>query len=434
MKQILKGFSKLSREDKIKILASDYNLSEQDASVLNEYLHPTQQLLFDDISENVISNYFLPFSIAPNFLINGEMYQIPMVTEESSVVAAASKAASFWARNGGFKTRVINTVKLGQIFINWTGSLSQLIPLKEAMLALVIEKTDVITKNMHLRGGGIVDLEIKTVDNMPNVLQILIKFNTANSMGANFINSCLETAAPHLIEFINQNVQVNSSHKAELIMSILSNYTPDSIVECKVNCPIEKLEYYSGIYTANEFAKRFKMAVEIAKNDPYRAATHNKGIMNGIDAVVIATGNDFRATESNAHTHAINTDNNHSLTSIQLTDTQFEYTLKIPLAIGTVGGLTRLHPMAKIAMNILKQPSAEQLMQIIASAGLANNFSAIAALVTSGIQKGHMKLHINNILSSLDVSEQQKEITIKHFNDKVVSVSAVKSFINSINT
>lgn len=427
--KIIRGFSKLSRQEKIKLITNQLNLSEEVEGDLDRYLHPTDQSLFNDISENTVSNYYLPFSLAPNFLINDQVYIVPMVIEESSVVAAASKAASFWAKNGGFKTKVINIQKNGQIFFSWNGSIEKLKEYGLEIEKLIKKATDPVTFNMKARGGGITGFELKTIENMEHTHQLLIHFNTVNSMGANFINTCLEKIADPLIDFINEKAELQSLGMAEHIMSILSNYTPECIVECSVQCPIEQLAPYSGDYTPKQFAKRFKTAVDIAINDPYRAVTHNKGIFNGIDAVVLSTGNDFRAVEAGAQAYASKSGQYRSLTQCELTETDFKYTLKVPLALGTVGGLTNIHPMVKIAFKILGSPNAEQLMEIVAAAGMANNYSAVAALTTTGIQKGHMKLHLGNILTSLQATNEEKTLAQEYFANKTVSHTAVQDFL-----
>jgi len=215
-------------------------------------------------------------------------------------------------------------------------------------------------------------------------------------------------------------------------MCILSNYTPDCVVECSVECPIENLGVVGGL-PARLFAEKFATAVQIAQVDVSRAVTHNKGIMNGIDAVVIATGNDFRAIEASAHAYAARDGQYRSLSSVKLTDDTFRFSLRIPLAVGTTGGLTSLHPIAKTSLAILKQPSASDLMKIMASVGLAQNFGAVKSLVTTGIQKGHMKLHLLNIMNQLGATPEQRELGKEYFSDKVVSFTAVRNFLNSLN-
>lgn len=429
---IIKGFSKLSASEKTDLLMERFQLDCSLKEQLERYLHPSDQFLFNDISENTISNFYLPFGLAPNFLVNERMYMLPMVIEESSVVAAASKAAGFWAANGGFRTRVISTVKNGQIFFKWGGPRALLAEKLDLLEKEILNATESLTQNMRKRGGGIKGFELKEVPHMDHTLQLLVKFNTADSMGANFINSCLEQIAPVLERFINTDNGLAQFGRAEIIMSILSNYTPECLVECSVECPVNQLAPYSGSYTPEEFANRFETAVNIAINDPYRAVTHNKGIFNGIDALVLATGNDFRAIEAGAHAYASRNGHYSSLTHIDLEDGTFRYTLTIPLALGTVGGLTTTHPMAKIALEILGRPSADQLMQLAAAAGMANNFSAVASLVTTGIQKGHMKLHLTNILNALDASADEKLLAIDHFKGKQVSYSGIESFIRNL--
>ncbi|MCU4166496.1 hydroxymethylglutaryl-CoA reductase [Carboxylicivirga caseinilyticus] len=426
---VIKGFSKLNRDEKIRLLMEYLKPSDQVEINLNRYLHPTDQSLFDDISENTVSNYYLPFSLAPNFLVNDQMYIVPMVIEESSVVAAASKAASFWAKNGGFQVRVKDTIKNGQLFFQWNGPVSLLQEHSNQIENIIEKASSEATINMRARGGGITGFEIKPIDNMNNTYQLLVKFKTANSMGANFINTCLELISTPLMDFINTTPALNKFGQAEHIMSILSNYTPECVVECKVECSIEQLAPYSGTFSPQEFAKRFKTGVDIAINDPYRAVTHNKGIFNGIDAVVLATGNDFRAVEAGAQAFAARSGQYRSLTHCKIDENTFTYTLEVPLALGTVGGLTNIHPMVKNAFEILGNPGAEELMRIVAAAGMANNFGAVTSLVTTGIQKGHMKLHLGNILTALNATEEQKTKALAFFADQTVSYSAVQTFL-----
>ncbi len=427
--KLIRGFSKLSPSEKVELLMDQYELNKSIKNTFERYLHPMDQLLFDDISENTISNFYLPFGLAPNFLVNDKLHMMPMVIEESSVVAAASKAAGFWALNGGFKTRVINQTKNGQIFFKWEGALELLEKKQEQLEGQLFKATTHLTDKMQKRGGGMTGFEFKRVNNMLETYQLLVKFETADSMGANFINSCLEQMAPVLKSFINDDGELSGYGDAKIIMCILSNYTPECLVECTIECPIENLAPYSGSYSPQEFADRFETAVNIALNDPYRAVTHNKGIFNGIDALILATGNDFRAIEAGAHAYASRNGDYASLTSVDIENNTFTYSLKVPLALGTVGGLTNTHPLAKASLEILGHPSANELMQLAAAAGMANNFSAVASLVTTGIQKGHMKLHLTNILNALKASPQEKELATGYFKGKQVSYSGVESFL-----
>jgi hydroxymethylglutaryl-CoA reductase len=264
---------------------------------------------------------------------------------------------------------------------------------------------------------------------MENYFQLKLTFNTCDAMGANFINSILEQVATEFKTRVSEDLKPQSND-FQIIMSILSNYTPECLVDCSVSCPITELGHFSDAMGPHEFAQKFVNAVKIAQVDTNRAVTHNKGIMNGIDAVVLATGNDFRAVEACAHAYAARSGQYQSLSEAKIIGDEFHFTLKLPLAIGTVGGLTSLHPLAKASLMILEQPSAEKLMMIMASVGLAQNFSAVKSLITTGIQKGHMKLHLLNVLNQLGADQNQIEEAKLFFKDKVVSFSAVRDFLN----
>jgi hydroxymethylglutaryl-CoA reductase len=261
--------------------------------------------------------------------------------------------------------------------------------------------------------------------------QLKASFNTADSMGANFINSCLEEFADILKEEVNTQENLKES-PIQIIMSIMSNYTPDCIVEAWVECDIKDLEGVDPDISAEDFAWKFEKAVQVARVDTFRATTHNKGIFNGIDAVVLATGNDFRAIEACGHTYAARDGKYRSLTFIELDKGRFKYTLRVPLSLGTVGGLTKLHPLARFTMELLGDPHADDLMQIAAVAGLANNFGALRSLTTKGIQKGHMKMHLLNILNNFGANETEKHAAVVYFKTRKVSFSAVADFVNDI--
>lgn len=423
--QPIKGFSKLDKEEKINWLLENYaNRPDEALNMLKGYWHssPEAQKLHDEFIENTISNYFLPFGVAPNFKINGSMYTIPMAIEESSVVAAAAKAANFWLDRGGFKAEVLNMVKMGHVHFTWEGVKATDI---EKFFAETQEQlwtaTESLTQNMRIRGGGILGIELKNKSDLePNYYQLEVKFDTRDSMGANFINSCLETIAK---EWEQLGTASNLGGEINIIMSILSNFTPECLVRAEVECNIDEINEGSGIENL-EFAEKFVRALRIADAEPYRAVTHNKGIMNGVDAVIIATGNDFRATEACAHAYASKSGSYKSLTHATAENGKFKFWIDLPLSVGTVGGITTLHPMVKFAHELLGNPNAEELMKIVAVAGLAQNFSAVRSLITSGIQKGHMKMHLLNILNQLEATDSEKEQIIEYFKDKVVSFSA----------
>ena len=424
----VKGFSKLSKEGKIEWIVNKY-LGGDDKSVglLKSYWHEDEsvQKIHDEFIENTITNFYLPFGVAPNFLINGRIYCIPMAIEESSVVAAAAKNASFWMNRGGFKSEVISTTKIGHVHFAWYGDFEKLKVFFESIKHKFIEETQNLTSNMRSRGGGILDIQILNKTHLePNYYQIQAKFETCEAMGANFINSLLEEFSKIFERELNESNFSKEEKKLVILMCILSNYTPECLVRCEVSCSIEELADDPSI-DVNVFAKKFEQAIHVANIEPYRATTHNKGIFNGIDAVIIATGNDFRAVEACGHTYAAKDGQYKSLTNVEVKDGQFKFWIEVPIAVGTVGGLTSLHPMVKFAHQLLGNPKATDLMKIIAAVGLAQNFGAVRSLVTTGIQKGHMKMHLLNILNQLGANEQEREKIKFHFSDKVVSHKGV---------
>ena len=420
MMEPIKGFSKLSKEAKLQWLTTNnFEDSEEAQKVFRTYWHEDGDLQkkHDEFIENTMTNYFMPYGVAPNFEINGKLHTIPMAIEESSVVAAASKSASYWKERGGFKVEVISTEKIGHVHFMYEGDATPLFDnihlLEEQLRAVTAE----LTANMESRGGGITSITL--VDKRPQLahyFQLEVCFETCDSMGANFINSNLEVMASSLEQFAKDHVQLEAN-KLEVVMRILSNYTPHCIVKASVSCPIAQLES-EGI-SAAEFARKFKRAIDIANVEPYRATTHNKGIMNGIDAVIIATGNDFRAVEAACHTYASRSGKYKSLTHCTIDNDVFTFWIEIPLALGVVGGLTKLHPLVVKSLEMLGKPDARELMGIVAVSGLAQNFAALRALVTTGIQKGHMKMHLMNILTQLEATLEEKQEIAAFFKDKV---------------
>ena len=391
------------------------------------------QKLHDEFIENTLTNFYLPYGVAPNFIINGKGYTIPMAIEESSVVAAASKAAKFWGERGGFKTTIINTEKIGQVHFLFNGSVEKLTAFFNQTKPHFFSDTHEITKNMQKRGGGILDIELRDkTSEIANYFQLHATFNTKDSMGANFINTCLEQFAKTLEAKANDYDGFTPEEKnAQIIMSILSNYVPNCVVRAEVSCPVEQLSE-SATIDANEFAQKFATAVKIAEVEPYRAVTHNKGIMNGIDAVVLATGNDFRAVEAGIHAYASKSGHYSSLSHVKIENGIFTFWMDVPLALGTVGGLTSLHPLVKFSMELLGKPSAEELMQIVAAAGLAQNFAALRSLTTTGIQQGHMKMHLMNILNQHHATKEEKQKVLDYFKDTTVSHSLVVDYLEKI--
>ncbi|WP_460217874.1 hydroxymethylglutaryl-CoA reductase, degradative [Psychroserpens sp. MEBiC05023] len=436
MNKTITGFSKLSKSDKINWLVSTFFTDSVSAKTLLENYWNTDkklQQLHDEFIENTVTNFYLPFGVAPNFLINNKVYTIPMAIEESSVVAAASKAAKFWFDRGGFKTEIISTQKIGQVHFMYKGDAHKLYAFFKTLKLKLIEDAKPITRNMEKRGGGILDIELRDkTKTISNYYQLHATFETLDAMGANFINSCLEQFAKTLKNEAQIFDLFSSEDKdIQVIMSILSNYVPDCLVRAEVSCKVEELTENSDI-SAQEFAEKFVQAVQIAEVEPFRAVTHNKGIMNGIDAVVLATGNDFRAVEAGVHAYASKDGQYRSLTHAKIEHGVFSFWIEIPLALGTVGGLTTLHPLVKWALELLGNPSAKELMQIVAVAGLAQNFAALRSLTTTGIQEGHMKMHLMNILNQFEASLEEKTKLVAHFKNNAVSHSAVVNEIEKL--
>lgn len=436
MDQAVSGFSKLSKEDKINWIAQTYfSEPEKAVTLIKSYWNSDAALqkLHDEFIENTITNFYLPLGIAPNFVINGKNYTVPMAIEESSVVAAAAKSAKFWATRGGFKTTIIDTEKIGQVHFIFYGSADKIQSFFNQNKADLIASTDSITQNMRARGGGIRNLELRNLnDRLQGYFQLHVTFETKDSMGANFINSCLEQLAQTLKTKAAEHSDFNVEEKTiEVVMSILSNYVPNCLVRAEVSCAVSDL-VEKKIENPQAFAEKFVQAVRIAEIEPYRAVTHNKGIMNGIDSVVLATGNDFRAVEAGVHAYSSRNGQYSSLSHAEIKDGIFRFWMDVPLALGTVGGLTSLHPMVKFALSVLEQPSARDLMQIVAAVGLAQNFAALRSLTTTGIQEGHMKMHLNNILNQFQANDAERQQVKEHFKNQVVSHAAVVTYLENL--
>ncbi|MBT8394123.1 MAG: hydroxymethylglutaryl-CoA reductase, degradative, partial [Bacteroidia bacterium] len=429
MSKSISGFSKLSKQKKIEWIIDTYFPNNDDAAqIIKQYWNNDEilQKLHDEFIENTITNYYLPFGVAPNFLINGRLYAIPMAIEESSVVAAASKSAKFWLDRGGFKTKIISTTKIGQVHFLFNGAYEKLNSFFKSIKHKLIDDAKPITQNMDKRGGGILDIELRDkTQGLENYYQLHATFETLDAMGANFINSCLEQFASTLKHQAEDFEGFDDNEKyIQVIMSILSNYVPDCLVRAEVNCPVAELNEDKNL-SATEFGTKFIQALKIAELDPHRAVTHNKGVMNGVDAVVLATGNDFRAIEAGVHAFAARNGNYTSLTHAKIENSMFSFWIELPMALGTVGGLTNLHPLVKLALEMLHHPTAKELMQIVAVAGLAQNFAAIRSLITTGIQEGHMKMHLMNILNQFHANEEECSAIVEHIIKNVVTHCAV---------
>lgn len=433
--KIIKGFSRLEHREKLEMAAGYTADPQRSVGIAERYRHGDEQVqkLHDGFSENTLTNYYMPYGVAPNFLINGKRYMVPMVTEESSVVAAAARSAGFWMANGGFRYEVGAMIKNGHVHFLWSGDPEVLRELFPVIRERMMEATAPVTANMEKRGGGIRSVTLEDMSSeIDGYFRVRGDFDTRDSMGANFINSCLEEFAAVLEDFAATDGRMAGRGELQVVMSILSNYTDGCIVRVSAECAVEELEVFSGGMPGEKFARKFISAMRMAEVDVYRAATHNKGIFNGIDAVVMATGNDFRAVEAAGHAWAARGGRYGSLSEARVDNGRFYMSLELPMALGTVGGLTGLHPMARLSLEMLGNPGADELMGIAASAGLASNFAAVGALVTKGIQAGHMKMHLSNILGHFGATESEREAATKYFRERKVGFAAVEGFLNGL--
>ena len=432
---ILKGFSKYNKQERIDALIQKYGFQEDLSGWLASFDNTdvSIQKIIGDLSENPISSFHFPFSIAPNFLVNGKNLFFPLVSEESSVVAALGNAAGFWAKRGGFHAEILGTEKRGQVHFIWKGNPENLQAIFPEIKDKLLAESTFLTAKMEERGGGISTIELKSLPYiLPNYFQLDAGFETCDAMGANFINSCLEQFGKSLQDFFRTSPKINyEERECEIIMAILSNYTPESRVRVWVECPVAELLDGKSLQECEVFARKFEQAIRISQADVSRAVTHNKGIFNGIDALAVATGNDFRAIEACGHAFAARNGQYSGLTDVQIKDGKFRFSIELALAVGVVGGVTAVHPLAKLSMQILDNPSAKELMMYLAVAGLASNFGAVKALVSVGIQQGHMKMHLSNILNQLQIPENRRTEIQEYFQDKTVSFSAVEEYWKS---
>ncbi len=430
--RILKGFSKLTEEQKRNLIAQYCKYPDAAEREMESLLFsdPEERKNFLELSENTISSFHLPYGIVPNVVVDGKVHHVPMAIEESSVVAAASHSARFWADHGGFKVKQLFTNKLGHVYFRWFGKSAHLNQRWDLLKLYLLERLKKVTASMVHRGGGILRMElIDETHLIDNLFKLELEVDTVNSMGANFVNTCLEDMAEGLEVFFGVDKDPEGKI-CQVAMAILSNNTVKCTVTVEATCPVDALERITEGMKVAVFADKMVLAYLIAQKDPFRAATHNKGIMNGVDAVLIATGNDFRAAEAASHAFASRSGQYRGLSSCEVHGNDFTIGLTLPLAVGTVGGITNLHPLAELSLEILGNPSARELMGIVASVGLATNFSAVRSLVTTGIQKGHMRLHLSNMLNSLNADAEQRKEAESHFRGKKVSYAAVKHFIN----
>lgn len=380
------GFYKKSREERLAILKEQNLLSAENWDKLSA----NSQLPLDvanNMVENVLGTFSLPLALVPDVLVDGKVYQVPFATEEPSVVAAASYASKLISRSGGFTTTLHNRLMIGQVALygvaDVTAATAAVLAQKDQLLQIANDAHPSIVK----RGGGARDLTVELVEGQASFLVIYLKVDTQEAMGANMVNTMMEALRGPLEELTG----------GKSLMAILSNYATESLVtaECAVD-----LRYLSrDPKEALELAERIALASDFAQADPYRASTHNKGIFNGIDALVLATGNDWRAIEAGGHAYASRAGRYQGLSTwtVSADKTKLLGQLTLPMPIGTKGGSIGLNPSVQIAHDLLGQPTAKELARLIVSIGLAQNLAAVKALTGAGIQAGHMKLHAKSL-------------------------------------
>ncbi|HJX65781.1 MAG TPA: hydroxymethylglutaryl-CoA reductase, degradative [Polyangia bacterium] len=375
-------FRRLSLTDRRRELAARAELSRDDLALLD-----TGGLAAEDAGrmiENVVGIYALPLGVALNFQINQRDYLVPMAVEEPSVVAAASYAARMVRAGGGFSATADAPVMIAQIELRDVGDPPVARARIEAARAEILALADSCQAVLVSVGGGARDLEVRHVTgSTQNRLVVHLHVNCRDAMGANSVNTMAETVAPRLAELACGRVGLR----------ILSNLADRRVVRVSARVPFAALASDKGGATGSQVAEGVAAASRFAEDDPYRAATHNKGIMNGVDAVVMATGNDWRGVEAGAHAYAARDGRYRPLATWKVEGESLLGRLEMPMAVGTVGGTLQVHPGARLALRILRVSSSEELGMVIGAAGLGQNLAALRALATEGIQRGHMTLH-----------------------------------------
>ena len=417
-----KKFRDMTLEERLEHIKNKTKLEDKEIALFNN----TSIFGFDEVNkmiENAIGIFQIPLGIADNFVINDKEYLIPMATEEPSVIAAASNAAKIVKETGGFKAKADKSIMIGQI---------QLVSFSDNDIANTDKVIKRITKNKielikiantKSKFARCMDIQIKQIDDesinhLGQMIIIELLIDTKDAMGANVVNTMCESIAP----------KIESLTEGQVILKILSNYATNRLVRCEGVFP-------KALIGGDKVLRRILFAYAFAYSDIYRAVTHNKGIMNGIDSVAIATGQDFRAIESGCHAYACKDGQYRSLTKwYENSNGDLVGEMEIPLAVGVIGGITNIHPLVKACLKILGIASSQELAMIIAAVGLAQNFSAIRALSDEGIQKGHMKLHSKNIAKMAGALDDQiEDISQQMINEANISVSRAKDIIKTIN-
>ncbi len=397
----IEGFYKLSVEERLRLVKEFAGLTDEECRALSGESGLSLKSA-DKMVENAVGTFAMPLGIATNFLINGRDYLVPMAIEEPSVVAAASNAAKMARDKGGFTTSSTPPVMIGQVQVTDVkdpeAAVRRLQEEKARLLKLANEQDPMLVS----LGGGARDLEARVIETMhgPQVV-VHLKVDVRDAMGANAVNTMAEATAPVIEEITGGRVYLR----------ILSNLAVFRVARAEAVWSKEAIggeEVVDGVVQAYAFAEA----------DPYRCATHNKGVMNGIDSVIIATGNDWRAVEAGAHAYASMSGAYKPMTRFEKTpEGDLKGTIEVPMAVGLVGGATKVHPSAKACVRVLGIKTANELAEVVAAVGLAQNLAALRALATVGIQKGHMSLHARNIVASVgcppELMEEAVEIIVR---------------------
>ena len=397
------GFYRMSLAKRLALLVDRGVLDEQDAALLRGRSAGLDVEIANQMVENTIGVLELPLGLGLNFLINGRDYLVPMAVEEPSIIAAVSHVAKIVRRCGGFEAKSEGSTMIGQVQVvgcqDWQKAVDAIEEAKPQLMAAA----DSLHPKMVERGGGVRDVEVRLLDegDYRQMLVVHILFDTCDAMGANLINTVAEGVAPMIEELTG----------GQVFLRILSNLADRRRVRAQCRIPVADLEWKE--YSGREVAEGIELASQFAAADPYRAATHNKGIMNGIGAVCIATGNDWRALEAGAHAYCVKDGKYGPMATWEVDGDELVGTLELPMAVGTVGGTIRLHPTVQLAHKILRIQGADELAEVMGAVGLAQNMGALKALATEGIQSGHMSLHARSVAATAGAEPDELDAVVR---------------------
>ena len=422
MKISWNGFSKKSYQERLELLKAQALLSPE----RQESLEQDEQMsvtVADQLSENVVGTFSLPYSLVPEVLVNGQEYTVPYVTEEPSVVAAASYASKIIKRAGGFTAQVHERQMIGQVALYQVANPEQALEKIASKKAELLELANQAYPSIVKRGGGARDLHVEQIKGETDFLVVYLHVDTQEAMGANMLNTMLEALKPVLEEL----------SQGQSLMGILSNYATDSLVTASCRIAFRYLSRQKD--KGREIAEKIALASQFAQADPYRATTHNKGIFNGIDAILIATGNDWRAIEAGAHAFASQDGRYQGLSrwTLDLEREELVGEMTLPMPVATKGGSIGLNPRVALSHELLGNPSAKELAQIIVSIGLAQNFAALKALVSTGIQQGHMKLQAKSLALLAGASESEVALLVERLiADKTFNLETAQRYLENL--